>query len=116
MWERKDLLFSAFSAKCSTKCPQLDSTNILVIDIILDPLIFFPFSWGGENLSAAGRQNECLSADGWFSWKYWRNHQVHKHLKSLFYLYSNTMALMQSEASVHWGWDLGTSVLSTFQA
>ena len=37
-------------------------------------------------------------------------------LKSLFYLYSNTMALMQSEASVHWGWDLGTSVLSTFQA
>ena len=37
-------------------------------------------------------------------------------LKFLFYLYSNTMALMQSEASAHWGWDLGTSVLSTFQA
>ena len=37
---------------------------------------------------------------------------MHKHLN----LYSNTMALMQSEASVHWGWDLGTSVLSTFQA
>ena len=73
---------------------------------------FFSLSRGRENLSAAGRQNECLSADGWFSWNCWRNHQVHKHLN----LYSNTMALMQSEASVHWGWDLGTSVLSTFQA
>ena len=86
------------------------------INIILDPLIVFSFSRGRENLSAAGRQNECLSADCWFSWKYWRNHRVHKHLKSLFYLYSNTMALMQSEASAHWGWNLGTSVLSTFQA
>ena len=28
---------------------------------------FFSFSRGRENLSAAGRQNECLSADGWFS-------------------------------------------------
>ena len=37
---------------------------------------------------------------------------MHKHLN----LYSNTMALMQSEALVHWGWDLGTSVLSAFQA
>ena len=82
------------------------------IGMVLDPLIFFSFSRGRENLSVAGRQNECLSADGWFSWNCWRNHQVHKHLN----LYSNTMALMQSEASVHWGWDLGTSVLSTFQA
>ena len=81
------------------------------IEIILDPLTF-SFSWGRENLSATGRQNECLSDDVWFSWDCWRNHQVHKHLN----LYSNTMALMQSEASVHWGWGLGTSVLSTFQA
>ena len=50
------------------------------INIILDPLIVFSLSRGRENLSAAGRQNECLSADGWFSWKYWRSHQVHKHL------------------------------------
>ena len=37
---------------------------------------------------------------------------MHKHSN----LYSNTMALMQSEAPVHWGWGVGTSVLSTFRA
>ena len=36
------------------------------IEIILDPLTV-SFSWGRENLSATGRQNECLSDDVWFS-------------------------------------------------
>ena len=65
MWERKDLLFSAFSAKCSKECPQLDSTNVFVINIILDPPILFSFSRGGENLSATGRQmSVCLPTVG----------------------------------------------------
>ena len=65
MWEGKDLLFSAFSAKCSKKCPQLDSTNILVIDIILDPLIFFPSLGEGRiYLQQDAKTSVCLPTVG----------------------------------------------------
>ena len=116
MWERRDLLFSAFSAKCSKKCPQLDSTNVFVINIILDPLIFFSLFLGrGESICSRTpkRVSVCRRL---VQLEVLEEPSGAQTLKSLFYLYSNTMALMQSEASVHWGWDLGTSVLSTFQA
>ena len=66
MWERKDLLFSAFSAKCSKKCPQLDSINILVINIILDPLIFFFPSLGEGRiyLQQDAKTSVCLPTVG----------------------------------------------------